>query len=385
MRYLLKVLNGNHAGAEILLAPGSLTLGAADDCDIVLQDVTLSAPVKFEVTDSAVTLDGNAVELYTEIELGELKLAVGDADTKWPKIKKVEVQVAPADKSVRDPEPAPETRDADTLVREEKATHHGFGCLLWLLLILLLLGAAAFYLYRYQHERTLEYYGKARNYTLQRYDAWRSSQSAAQTPVIPELTVADIASEYNLIYKDGVLSGNLQRRAERGAIIAMARHADPKVVIDLADPETITESVDAALFLIAEGTMKVTKVEGRKVWIGGTSMNEAELTAALREIKDDVAMVDEVDASQVELNVVPAGRAQSAAQEIAAKKPAKAKADKASAPIAGILMVPYPYVVMRHGERVTEGARVGDMTIEKIEQTQVTLRKADGTKVVYRP
>ena len=38
MSYLLKILKGANAGAEIALAEGAVTFGSGDACDIVLAD-----------------------------------------------------------------------------------------------------------------------------------------------------------------------------------------------------------------------------------------------------------------------------------------------------------------------------------------------------------
>jgi hypothetical protein len=48
-------------------------------------------------------------------------------------------------------------------------------------------------------------------------------------------------------------------------------------------------------------------------------------------------------------------------------------------PVAGILTVPYPCLVLNDGTRAMEGARFGDYVIEKIEADRVIVRQADGT------
>jgi hypothetical protein len=53
-------------------------------------------------------------------------------------------------------------------------------------------------------------------------------------------------------------------------------------------------------------------------------------------------------------------------------------------PVAGILTVPYPCLVLSDGARAMEGARFGEYVVEKIESDRVTVRGREGI-FIWRP
>ena len=85
MNFLLKIVEGPNKGAEIALVEGvDVTLGKADECDIVLADPTLpDAPFTLVATASGVTLDGSALEPFHVKTAGSTAFAVGPADAVW--------------------------------------------------------------------------------------------------------------------------------------------------------------------------------------------------------------------------------------------------------------------------------------------------------------
>lgn len=100
-RQLLKVLNGPHAGCELLLADGDYTVGADDANDIVLTDELIAASharvsirgdeVHCEAAERLIRFNGAEVEsarlpAFQPFTLGETHLAIGPADEKWPAI-----------------------------------------------------------------------------------------------------------------------------------------------------------------------------------------------------------------------------------------------------------------------------------------------------------
>ena len=102
--WMMRVLAGVHAGAEAVLTEEQAVLGAAEDCDFVLDDDALAdrhiglragaAGPLLTVLDTGtpVLLDGHEVrgevqlEPYQVISIGALSLAVGPADAAWPKV-----------------------------------------------------------------------------------------------------------------------------------------------------------------------------------------------------------------------------------------------------------------------------------------------------------
>ena len=90
MKFLLKIVQGPNAGAEIALVEGvRVTLGSADSCDIVLADPTLPAEAcAIEASADAVVLTPSGAEPETLEPLrvrsfGSTALAVGPADSPW--------------------------------------------------------------------------------------------------------------------------------------------------------------------------------------------------------------------------------------------------------------------------------------------------------------
>ena len=88
MNYLLKIVQGANAGAEIALAEGVVTFGSSDACDIVLADASLPAEAfAVETSAAGVSLkelpDGEAknVDLYTRFTFPELAIAFYTGDT----------------------------------------------------------------------------------------------------------------------------------------------------------------------------------------------------------------------------------------------------------------------------------------------------------------
>ena len=398
-------------GAEIALLKGRLALGSGDDADIVIADSALGA--------KAVTLDvgENAVSIVTEAEARELKMfelepiggstaiAIGPAEGKWEEIrarvkpeeksepaapaeteKPAEESAAPREPAEAPAAPAPAT---ETTVTEKKRHGCAIGCFVMILLL-----AVVAVLVWYFWPQVKPYYEKA----AETVSGWVGGQQAHDNKngTVPELSLKELADVYKLTLteENGAvkLSGDLKCRAERNAIVALAYHADPNVKLDLSDPETLTDAVGETLFLVTEGTLEVDRIEGRKAWIKGTVINADELERTLTMLKNDVKTVEAVDASQVKVGVIPPNRvaaARAAGVKVMTpemKEKAKAAGKPAvSHPIAGILTTPYPCVVMRSGERLIEGAKVGELKIERIEATKIVLKDVHGNLTEVRP
>ena len=101
--YYLKILSGNHIGAEIPIAPGQYSLGKSDNCDLVLTDDDLDdIELSFTIVDGGritvelkaegktLYLNGEASDSTTQcghfdiITSSRLFFAIGPADAQWP-------------------------------------------------------------------------------------------------------------------------------------------------------------------------------------------------------------------------------------------------------------------------------------------------------------
>lgn len=103
--FILKILSGTHVGAEIILTEQETTLGRGEDCDLVLDDVSLAekhislrttehgVELNLLAEDSTVYVDGEKLETeqvvlqaFQVVAIGTLFFATGPSDQPWPAI-----------------------------------------------------------------------------------------------------------------------------------------------------------------------------------------------------------------------------------------------------------------------------------------------------------
>ncbi len=397
MDWLLKIVEGPLKGAEIALVGGRrVSVGSGDACDIVIADQTLAAKAfDLDVSDAGVTAvlpDGSARALKPfEIHaFGTTALAVGPTDRAWDAL-----TPAPAEEPAPEEAPAPAEEEApkpdetaETAPAEETAPaprrHRGCGCGLLVLLLLILLAVAAWF----TRERWLP---KARTW----YEA-RMNGAATTRVVTAGPSLGELAAQHGLtlVETNGArrLVGNVARRTERLAIRALALADDATVQFDLTDDETVRSAADALLFTVTEGALKATAASNRVVTLAGYAATPARLERALRALSADVPAVTRVLTDAVQVGGPPPPKpetALAAPDDDGATTPAAVAAKAVDParhlePIAGILMNPYPCVVLRTGLRLAEGAQLGNATIVRIEAERLVLR--DGaTEFEWRP
>lgn len=161
---LLRVLSGVQSGAETTLAEGARLVGAGDGCDLVLigegvaeAHAALSlheGRLVVEARDAAALLHGRRLEpgetaefdLPAAIALGDVRIAIGDADTSWSDLPAPGAGIAPtvdekpsdaaaeapeppvtAPEKDREPGPAPTDPTASDRAEEEEPTEAGGG------------------------------------------------------------------------------------------------------------------------------------------------------------------------------------------------------------------------------------------------------------------
>ena len=381
MDWLLKIVEGPLKGAEIALVGGRrVSVGSGDACDIVIADQTLAAKAfDLDVSDAGVTAvlpDGSARALKPfEIHaFGTTALAVGPTDRAWDAL-----TPAPAEEPAPEETPAPAEETAPAPRR-----HRGCGCGLLVLLLLILLAVAAWF----TRERWLP---KARAW----YEA-RMNGAATTRVVTAGPSLGELAAQHGLtlVETNGArrLVGNVARRTERLAIRALALADDATVQFDLTDDETVRSAADALLFTVTEGALKATAASNRVVTLAGYAATPARLERALRALSADVPAVTRVLTDAVQVGGPPPPKpetALAAPDDDGATTPAAVAAKAVDParhlePIAGILMNPYPCVVLRTGLRLAEGAQLGNATIVRIEAERLVLR--DGaTEFEWRP
>ncbi len=221
---------------------------------------------------------------------------------------------------------------------------------------------------------------------------WFGMARPASAPVAKGPTLPELAAQHGLalVETNGVrqLAGNVRRRTERLAIRALALADDPSVQFNLTDDETLRASADELLFVVTEGALKATAASNRVVTLAGYAPSAGKLERALRALAADVPGIERVETKAVQVGgPAPAG---TVAAEVAPDVPkggrprAGQERKRTVEPIAGILMHPYPCVVLRTGLRLAEGAQIGTATIVRIEADRLILR--DGkTEFAWRP
>ena len=413
MNYLLKIVQGANAGAEIALAEGVVTFGSADTCDIVLADATLPAEAfALETTDAGVSVralpDGEAkkLDLYTLFTFGNSSFAVGENGVAWPEVK------APAPPAPPPPEPSAETPDAET---ESPAPppapapeapppaaepqRHGLGCIP-VLLLLLLFFLAGFLVSIYLTRRGIDipFFGRP-DAAREAAPAQPAAESAAEPAAADasEKSLAGWAAEHGVSVseKDGetVLFGNFAKRADRLSFAQEAYARESSLVLDLSDDETLRAGVEEVLFVLSEGRTKLDMATNRVVKLAGRARTREELLNTVAAICTDVNRVRVVDDTAVVcedgLRTQGPTRYQALSSQAARKHPFATPAAKPGmpppkCPVAGVILMPYPCLVLRDGSRAAEGSVVGDFKVEKIEADKVTLRRGEET-VTWKP
>ena len=413
-------------GAEIALVPGTrVKVGRGDDCDIVLADSSLAElAFELEVSEDGVTMVRSTGEMvamrpFEVQDFGTTSVAMGPAEGEWQPL--VHPQPEPEsepEKSEEAENPSPEesapaaesTSTEPVAEPAPRGRRHGclFGLLALVVLLLLLAVAAWWFLGRdgewAANSRKLWEQGRSQAEQLMGSGAGTSRQAepkpeevkAAQARAAADLLELASKNGLQLVETNGVrkLKGNVKLRTERLALRSLALAADRMVKLDLTDDETLCRSANETLQSCSDGAIKAVLATNRVVKLEGYAPTPAALEKVLRALNEDVKGVENLDTSAVAVGgIAPVQVADTpfVAQSEPTSEPAQThptrKAASGSArdyPIAGILMVPFPCVVMRDGTKLIEGAQIGSATLEKIEADRLTL-KDGGRKVEWRP
>ena len=419
MNYLLKIVQGANAGAEIALADGTVTFGSSDSCDIVLADSSLAAEAfAIETTDTGVSLkelpDGEAkkIDLYTLFSFGNSSFAVGENGAAWPELKSPEPPPSPelsaADTETdgsdstppsssdtppsTDGEPRPGTEEPRPTEGKRSSRRSCLGCLLVLLLLLVFFAIGYFLALRYG--RVWESVPFVRE-ELDTPAAEKDPPAAESEHPADTLAAWAATNGVAVSEKDGetVLYGNFAKRADRLNFAQDAYERDANLILDLSDDETLKAGVEEVLFVITEGRTKLEVATNRVVKLAGRARSRDELLQTVATICTDVNRVRVVDDTAVVCDdgkrTDAPTRYQALSSQAARKHPFVTPAPKPGmpepkCPVAGVILMPYPCLVLRDGSRAAEGSMVGEFKVEKIEADKVTLKRGEET-VTWKP
>ncbi|MCR5415072.1 MAG: hypothetical protein K6F50_10155 [Kiritimatiellae bacterium] len=393
MNFLLKIVRGPNAGAEIALVEGlPISVGKSDDCDIVLADPTLpEGSLRLEAQAESVTLESPGagrehLKPFHVKTFGSTAFAVGPADSAWEGlVEDAPAASEPADAEDREPEaPAPEPGKAPAAPaeKEEKDGENRRGCFGCLLALIALLAVLAFV---YWHWRS-------RNAGKGEGDGAGVEEAAAEdsSPSGRGLMEKYGLTETNINGK-AVLTGNFKTRAERLAAAGELYAARLGKELDLSDDESFKTAAEDLLHMLTGGDLTVVAATNRVLEIKGVTPDRATFERTLRALDADVPRLDRLVYGAVRIGNAPhtaasAGAKDSAKATFGAKKPAPAPAARKDPdfPVCGILSSPVPCLVLNDGERVMEGARIGGFTIERITADAVIV--TNGTeRIVWKP
>lgn len=400
MSFLLKIVQGPNAGAEIALVEGvNLSFGRADECDIILSDSSV-ADKAFELEVStervaAIMPDGKSVKLepYHVTLIGTSAVVVGPQEGAWKPL------VWPRPEK----DETPVEREVEVEAESEEsvpAKLRSCGCLVLAVLVIALLAAVGYACRKYP-EKTKECFGKARqcvvnawHYTSEKMKSANGPAPVAAPKESLDAVAADCGFSVSRIGGKTVAKGDFKTRVARLEATARAYAAQPGVEVDFTDAESLSAAVGELLQLVSDGKIRLERLEGRKVFLSGHVASTGALESVLRSLGEDVPKVSGADCSLVNVvgvNVACAEENPVSDSSVAPKydvpKMKKGRRGDISLsgvknpemPVAGILTVPYPCLVLNDGTRAMEGARFGDYVIEKIKADCVRVRHAGGT------
>lgn len=395
MSYLLKILKGANAGAEIALAEGAVTFGSDDACDIVLADATLAGEAfVIETSEAGLTLrmlpDGEAkvLDLYTVFAAGEMEFVVGEDGVPWGMLNRPrppESAAGPEPQEEETEEPAPVTAAEPPLPGEEPGERRGFPVVRTLLVLVLLLLCAFVVWWLWLHRGCLN-----RERLERVVSKFRRAEPAAVRVVSNAETLDRIAAEagLELFEADGrkVLRGNFARRRERMAVAARARAADRDVRLDLSDDETLKLAAEETLGMATGGRIRVAVATNRCLRLEGSARTRGELLQSVAALCADVNRLRYVDDTAVVCADGHAAEKPTTYQTVRetaanpfATRPLRPGLPAPKCPVAGLILTPYPCLVLRDGSRATVGAEIGGWTVEDISDHEVTLRQGERT------
>ena len=417
MNLILKIVQGPNAGAEIALIEGvNVRLGKGDDCDIVLADQTLpDVACEIEVGAERVMLllPGGGQERLEPLHVKLFEttaIAVGPADSPWGTL------VWPETDAEKDDEPQGEKPAVAPAPQPQQKSSR----LVWILLIALVLFVVLEFVLWFFWPSINSGMAKVRKL----FQGGCASSSGAKTEMVngKAKSIDELAAEYKVEAlplesdeKGMLLKGNLAKSTDRLRLIAEAYSIMPGVTIELSDDETLMRSSTELLDMLTEGKLKVASAKDRELVLSGRVKDTATMRHVLEALNNDVKYIEKVDCSQVEIipqvadaqvrAIVVAKRGDDAAEKEAGpvEPPAKEDENKDAAvkgeseppvtqssialarlPIVGVVTTPYPYLVLRNGSRVVEGAEFNGYVISKIGADVILLRKGDDT-LEWRP
>ena len=235
------------------------------------------------------------------------------------------------------------------------------------------------------------------------------------------------------------ISGNVPRTSQRTVIEQIVKYDCPNVVCEMTDDETLARSVKELIWGLTEGRLQLVSLKDRVAKLMGMTNSEEEWKTIVDNIRHDIPRLASVESDVVYADVMAAklrealsktgfhdvrveilpGELQfvgyapkdssqtfvklveeavkyfpenarlsnlvkwkNAETAVEGEEPVKPKARQL--PITGIVVHPYPCVILADGQRLGTGSMVGGYTIDEISLTEVSLSRNE-EKLTWRP
>ena len=338
MNFILKIIQGPNAGAEIALVAGTtVSFGHGESCDIVLGDQMLpekAGELVVEENHVVLRLPEGGEERLVPLQVVVMEttaFAVGPADAPWGEL----VWPKPAAENAPSPDDetaAAEEKPAETPPPPSKAKRFHLA-LLVLLILVVLLEFAIWFFWPTLNLKMVE----ARVWWQEKSAKWFEDKRELAAQPIHSQTVEELAKAFGVeavMPKDGtaeppILRGNLLHRTERLELTAKAYNAFPGIELDLSDDESLRNSSEELLHMVTEDKVKVVEAANRHLAVAGTLDGPVALRRMLEAIQADIPFAESVDCSQVTLPVVAAA----ATPAVAESQPESGVAPSPVAPV----------------------------------------------------
>ena len=235
------------------------------------------------------------------------------------------------------------------------------------------------------------------------------------------------------------IAGNVPKTSQRTVIEQIVKYDCPQVICEMTDDETLARSVKELVWGLTEGRLQLVSLKDRVAKIMGMTNSEEEWNTIVDNIRHDIPRLASVESDVVYADVMAAKLREALSKtgfhdvrvevlpgelqfvgyapkessqtfikllEEAVKcfpenarlsnlvkwKDAETVIDGEDPvapkvrqlPITGIVVHPYPCVILADGQRLGTGSMVGGYTIDEISLTEVSLSKED-EKLTWRP
>lgn len=235
------------------------------------------------------------------------------------------------------------------------------------------------------------------------------------------------------------ISGNVPKTSQRTLIEQIVKYDCPNVICEMTDDETLARSVKELVWGLTEGRLQLVSLKDRVAKLMGMTNSEEEWNTIVDNIRHDVPRLAKVESDIVYADVMAAKLREALSKtgfhdvrieilpgelqfvgfapkessqtfvklvEEAVKyfpenarlsnlvkwKESNMVADSEDPvapkvrqlPITGIVVHPYPCVILADGQRLGKGSLVGGYTIDDISLTEVSLSRED-EKLTWRP